>query len=94
MSALPAPDDLAARRNVRPFLHRATGQISFRPLKDEAARAQPASLCAFLIRHGIQAEVVEEVPTMPDLYLDGGPNPDRVQALIDHWLAGGDPADG
>ena len=91
MSALPAPDDLAARRAVRPFLHRATGQISFRPLKDDTAKAQPASLCTFLTRHGVQAEVVEEVPTMPDIHLHAAPDPDRVQILIDCWLTGGEP---
>ena len=40
----PTPDELRARQNARPALHRVTGQISFRSLKAESARAQPDSL--------------------------------------------------
>ena len=80
--------DLRARQNVRPFLHRATGQISFRPLKDDAARAQPGSLCEYLMRHGVKAVVVEDVPTMPDVQLQGIPDLDHVQSLIESWQVG------
>jgi hypothetical protein len=80
--------ELRARQNVRPFLHRPTLHISFGPLKDDLAKAQPASLCDFLTRRGVRAEVVEEVPTMPDVQLHGLPDLDLIQALIDHWQAG------
>ncbi|MBO0697321.1 MAG: hypothetical protein J2P46_02900 [Zavarzinella sp.] len=78
-----------ARHDVRPFLHRATAHISFGPLKDAVARAQPGSRCEFLTRHGVPADVVEEVPRMPDVRIRGGANLDRVQALIDAWQAEG-----
>ena len=81
--------ELRARHNVRPFLHRPTLHISFGPLKDDLAKAQPASLCNFLTRHGVRAEVVEEVPSMPDVQLHGLPDLDRVQGLIDDWQTGG-----
>ena len=86
----PAPADLLARQNSRPALHRATGQVSFRSLKDDEARAQPNSLRAFLLGHGIRSVVVAEVPTMPEIQLQGVPDLDRVQGLIDAWLDGAD----
>jgi hypothetical protein len=79
--------ELRARRSVHPFLHRPTLHISFRALKEEMARAQPASLCAFLTRHGVNAVTLEEVPTMPELHLDGDADLDRVQVLIENWQA-------
>jgi hypothetical protein len=79
--------ELRARRGAHPFLHRPTRHVSFRPLKDEMGRAQPASLCAFLTRHGVRAVVVEEVPTLPELHLDEAADLDRVQALIEEWQA-------
>jgi hypothetical protein len=98
MSGAPAPGgdppalsrrESQARQNARPFLHRATSHISFGPLKDELAKAQPASLGEFLTRHGVRAVVVEEVPTMPDVQLPEAPDLARVQALIDAWQAEG-----
>ncbi len=86
----PTPAELRARQNVRPALHRATGQISFRPLKDDLSRSQPANLRAFLLLHGIPSVVVEEVPTMPEIQLQGIPDLDRVQALLDAWQDGAD----
>src|SRR5918995_1327029 len=88
-----SPRERRARENARPFLHRATLHVSFRPLKDETAKAQPASLCAFLLRNGVQSVVIEEVPTMPDIRLTGTPDLDRVQALIESWQAAGGAGD-
>jgi hypothetical protein len=79
--------ELRARRGAHPFLHRSTRHVSFRALKDEMGRAQPASLCAFLTRHGMRAVVVEEVPTLPELHLDKAADLDRAQALIEKWQA-------
>src|SRR5215213_7338167 len=90
----PTPAELRARQNVRPALHRATGQISFRPLRDDLSKAQPNSLCAFLLLHGIQSVVVEEVPTMPEILLQGVPDLGRVQDLIEAWVDGGDGSPG
>jgi hypothetical protein len=77
--------ELRARRGAHPFLHRPTRHVSLRPLKDEMGRAQPASLCAFLTRHGVRAVVGEEVPTLPELHLDEAADLDLVQALIEKW---------
>jgi hypothetical protein len=86
--------ELSARRGAHPFLHRSTRHVSFRPLKDEVGQAQPASLCAFLTRHGVHAVVVEEVPTLPELHLDGAADLDRVQALLEEWQAEDGDGDG
>jgi hypothetical protein len=79
----PTPAEQRARQTARPALHRATGTISFRPLADEVAKAQPGSLRAFLLLHGVRSVVVEEVPTMPEVRLLGVPDLHRVQELIE-----------